>query len=457
MASEPVTTNLREECGSGNAEEQGRLPAVAARVAQHRCQMARLGRVEGLRSRQRRSLGYHEIRTGGDLRRKGGSLFVDNHVTSEAQRFTHRCHVVAERVAHEELDVQWPHRSKVQRGATLGDMLDFTQLSVGADVHHPLLLLDVVVRSGDHPRTILVLGNRTGKIESAPFWSGRDEMVRGLAKGMIVQVVGKVASYRESMQLEATSVRPLPKGSIALSELVPSVGPVDRYWHYLDETRAKISAPRLRAVLDLFYADDNFRLAYEQCPGSPGTGHHAALGGLLQHTTEVVRIGVAMARVAHADTELVAAAAMLHDIGKLRSYSWSTGVFDTTEEGRLIGHVVIGAMMLREALASAPTPLCTDDEALVLTHLILSHHGKLELGSPVRPLTLEAEILHYADDSSAKTASLGDAFASRELFPGGSRVSTRRVWQADNRFLVNIRPDFGRVGGGEIETADQQD
>ena len=331
-------------------------------------------------------------------------------------------------------------------------MLDLTQLATGSDIHHPLLLLDVQVRSGDHARTILVFGNRTGRIDSAPFWAGRDEMIRGLTKGMIVQVVGKVASYRDALQLDATSLRPLPRGAVPLADLVPSVGPVDRYWQYLDETRTRITAPRLRAVLDLFYADDEFRLAYEQCPGSPGTGHHAALGGLLQHTTEVVRIAVAIARVARADAELVAAGALLHDIGKLRSYAWETGVFETTEQGRLIGHVVLGAMMLREALAAAPARVCTDDEELILTHLILAHHGKLEFGSPVRPLTLESEILHYADDASAKTACLAEAFAMPEFFPGDQRVATRRVWQADNRWLVKIRPDFGR----ENETADQQ-
>ena len=105
-------------------------------------------------------------------------------------------------------------------------------------------------------------------------------------------------------------------------------------------------------------------------------------------------------------------------------------------------------MMLRDAIAAAPAELCTAEEALLLTHLILSHHGMLEFGAPVRPLTLEAEILHYADDASAKTASLNEAFGSNELFPGGARVSTRRVWQADNRWLVRIRPDFGRGADG---------
>src|SRR5690606_23093241 len=162
-------------------------------------------------------------------------------------------------------------------------------------------------------------------------------------------------------------------------------------WQFIDEVRSKIAAPRLRAVVDLFYADDGFRQRYQQCPGAPGTGHHALIGGLLQHTSEAVSTARQIARVARADGDLVSAGPLLHDIGKLESYSWETGVFDTTERGRMAGHVVIGAMMLRESMLAQPEPVCTAEEAMLLEHLILSHHGRLEYGSPVRPMTLEAE------------------------------------------------------------------
>lgn len=335
-------------------------------------------------------------------------------------------------------------------------MLDLTTLAVGDDVHHPLLVLDVAAKGGDHPRTVLTFGNRTGRIDSAPFWAGRDEIIRGIAKGMLVQVVGTVAAYRDSQQLEITSLRALPKGEVPLSELVPSVGAVDRYWTFLDDIRHRLTAPRLRAAVDLFYADEAFRERYEQCPGAPGTGHHAALGGLLQHTSEVVGIARSIARIARADEELVMVGAMLHDIGKLESYSWETGVFDTTERGRLAGHVAIGAMMFRGRYEAATTPPCTEEEANLLEHMILSHHGRLEYGSPVRPLTLEAEILHFADDASAKTAAINEAHASREFFPNDERVSTKRIWQLDNRWLFRIGADFGRSDDkAQSEAADQ--
>ena len=335
-------------------------------------------------------------------------------------------------------------------------MIDLTTLAEGDEVHHPLLVLDIIKKGGDHPRTVVVFGNRTGRIDSAPYWAGSDADIRELTKGSIVQVLGKISSYRDSLQLDPASVRPLPRGSVELRDFVPSVGPVDKYWQYLDECRDRLTAPRLRAAVDLFFADDAFREQFEQCPGAPGVGHHALLGGLLQHVSEVASIGRQIARVAKADEQLVIAGALLHDIGKLESYSWKGGIMETTERGRLAGHVVIGAMMLREALASSETAVCTEEEAMVLEHLILSHHGKLEYGSPVRPLTLEAEILSFADDASAKTATITESYASNEYFPADSRVSSRRLWQLDNRWLYRLQPDFGRdTNSGNDEAADQ--
>lgn len=327
-------------------------------------------------------------------------------------------------------------------------VLDIPALAPGDDVHHALSVVEVDVRAGDHPRTTLHFGNRTGRIASAPFWAGRDEQIRGIARGMQVQVVGKVTSYRDSNQLETVSVRVLPAGTIPLADLLPSVGPVDKYWQFIDEQREKLTAPRLRAALDLFYADDAFRERYEQCPGAPGTGHHAALGGLLQHTCEVLAIALQIARVARADIELVVAGVLLHDIGKIDCYSWEGGTFETTERGRLMGHVVQGVVLLEQAFHRAGGAVCTLPELLLLEHFILSHHGKLEFGAAVKPLTLEAEILHFADDASAKTASINEAYGSRELFPEGSGVSTKKIWQLDNRWMVKAAMDFGRARDG---------
>ncbi|HEX9394027.1 MAG TPA: HD domain-containing protein, partial [Gemmatimonadales bacterium] len=165
-------------------------------------------------------------------------------------------------------------------------------------------------------------------------------------------------------------------------------------------------------------------------------------GGLLKHTTEVAVIARAITRVAGADQDLVLAGVLLHDIGKLDAYRWDGG-FAYTDAGHLVGHVVLGALALEQRLNECATPPCTDAERALLQHLILAHHGRLEYGSPVTPLTLEAEVLHWADNASAKTASMADALRDADAF-GEGLVSQRRFWQLDQRRAFRGSSDWGQ-------------
>jgi len=209
----------------------------------------------------------------------------------------------------------------------------------------------------------------------------------------------------------------------------------------LDAWRREIAKPRLAAVLALLYDEEDFRRRYERCPASIA-GHHAALGGLLKHTTEVAVIARAITRVAGADQDLVLAGVLLHDIGKLDAYRWDGG-FAYTDAGHLVGHVVLGALALERRLNECATPTCTDAERALLQHLILAHHGRLEYGSPVTPMTLEAEVLHWADNASAKTASMADALRDADAF-GEELVSQRRFWQLDQRRAFRGSSDWGQ-------------
>jgi 3'-5' exoribonuclease len=235
----------------------------------------------------------------------------------------------------------------------------------------------------------------------------------------------------------------LPAESIDARALLPSVGGVERYWEALDGWRSEIRKPRLKRVVDLFYADPDFRTRYQQCPASV-RGHHAALGGLLKHTTEVAAIARTIARASNADAQLVLAGALLHDIGKLDSYRWDT-LFEYTSAGSLMGHVVLGALMLERRLAEERPPACTPVEHDILLHLILSHHGRPELGSPVLPMTLEAEVLHWADNASAKTASVASAIANPANFPDGPEAGSvsSPVRGLENRRFFKDRSDWG--------------
>ncbi|MFI5235798.1 MAG: HD domain-containing protein [Gemmatimonadales bacterium] len=322
---------------------------------------------------------------------------------------------------------------------------DLKRLGLGERIQDPLLVHEVDQRTyqGDKTMTTLTLGNASGTVESAPFWEQEQHLVQGVKRGDVVQVIGELGAYKDKRQLQVTSLRVLPRGTIDWEQLLPSAGDVSRYWETIDKWRGEIAGPRLRAVLSLFYDDPEFRKCYGQCPAST-IGHHAELGGLVKHTVEVASIGRHIAKVAHADVDLVTAGVLLHDIGKLEAYRWD-GLFVATDKNALYGHVVLGALMVdRRVRGAAPMP-CTEQELDILMHLVLSHHGRLEFGAPVVPTMLEAEIVHYADNASAKTASFADALADASNFNGDDLVSAKGIWQLDRRRAYRGMSDWGHI------------
>ena len=295
---------------------------------------------------------------------------------------------------------------------------DLKRLAVGVRVQNPLLVVEVEHRdSARGGFTTLTLGNRHGQLSTAPFWSEDLPRLAGIERGVVAQVIGEVGLYNGKRQLKVSFIQALPRGTVDWRQLLPSVIDVAPYWDALDRWRSEIRGPRLRRTLDLFYADNDFRGRYEQCPAST-TGHHAELGGLLRHTCEVAAIGRAIAKVCRADADVVIAGALLHDIGKLEAYRWD-GAFEATER-----------------------------ELTILHHLIASHHGRQEFGAAVAPMTLEAEVLHFADNASAKTASMADALTDPDNFSGEALVSARGLWQLDRRRAYRGGSDWGVNGGG---------
>ena len=317
-----------------------------------------------------------------------------------------------------------------------------TRLTPGARVAGVFLVTALEPRSYGEGKecTVLTLSSAAGPIESAPVWSGRRAMLHGITSGMVVDVAGEVQIYRGRRQLEVARIAP-SAAATAPWTLLPTAGDPAPRWKQLDQWRAEIGGPRLAAVVSLFYDDADFRSCYGQCPAST-TGHHAEIGGLLRHTCEVAAIGRTVAECCGADADLVLAGALLHDIGKLDAYRWHTG-FETTEAGALLGHVALGLALLGRRVAAQPVPPCTETELLLLLHLIASHHGRPEFGATVPPLTLEAEVLHYADNASAKTASMAGALADPEHFTGEAPLSTRTLWQLDRRRAYRGRSDWG--------------
>jgi 3'-5' exoribonuclease len=247
----------------------------------------------------------------------------------------------------------------------------------------------------------LELNDSGGRVD-AVMWDGFDEELTRTPLGQVLRVHGRMEAYDDRPQVIVNSISVPASGSYDPSALMPSSerDPAEMLSE-LDKIIASVEHPLLRKLIEVAFSEDNFRVKFTQAPAAK-RWHQAYIGGLLEHTLNVVAHARALAvRYSEIENDLVIAGALLHDIGKISEYSWD-GYLDSSTEGRLVGHLVIGVELLNGWIGQIdnfPKPL-----AWQLKHLILSHHGSLEFGSPVPPRTLEALVVHYADDLDSKVS-----------------------------------------------------
>lgn len=257
------------------------------------------------------------------------------------------------------------------------------------------LLLDksVSVTRNGQPYLAFTVGDRSGRIE-ARYWNVPDDLPGRLMPGEALRLDATVTSWKGALQLTVTAAEPCPIES--LDELLV-ISPVcrEKLVAELREVIAGVGEPFLRELLENLLLTADFLPRYAAAPAAR-RNHHAWSGGLLAHSLAVARAALAVAGRygGYVDRNLLVAAALLHDVGKVAEYT-SPPAIDWTDEGRLIGHIVLGAQMVERAIAEVPdfpVPL-----RLRLLHAILAHHGGPDKGSPVAPQTLEAVLLHHLD------------------------------------------------------------
>ncbi|MGB6696473.1 MAG: HD domain-containing protein, partial [Terracidiphilus sp.] len=285
------------------------------------------------------------------------------------------------------------------------------------------------------PYLSLTLGDKTDRIEGRVWELNDPRIAKDFDRGNIVKVRGSVSRYGEQPQVKIDQLRKALAGEADKMDMLPATTrDVGELWMQLEATVGSIGNPDLKRLLNALLADAELARAYREAPAARQL-HHAWLGGLLEHVISL--LGLADRVAAHyplLDRDLLLTGVILHDIGKIRELEWDTG-FDYTIEGILLGHIQMGVELVEKTIAGLPG--FPDRLRTLVVHMILSHHGKLEFGSPKLPMIPEALALSFVDDLDAKMQAVMSEFEKSVREGKAPDELTGKVWALDQRQLLN--------------------
>jgi 3'-5' exoribonuclease len=293
----------------------------------------------------------------------------------------------------------------------------------------------------------LLLGDRTGELD-AKMWDNVSEVLEGFDRDDFVKVKGLIQIFHNRPQLTIHKVRRLDDSEVDYADYFPSSKrDPNEMWLVLRGEVAGMTNPHLKALVEALLDDEEVARRYRQAPAAKQI-HHAYLGGLIEHVLSLAALArMTAAHYPYIDRDLLLAGVVLHDIGKIYELNYERG-FSYSTEGQLIGHINIALRMVADKLRGLPDfppPL-----AILLEHMILSHHGQLDFGSPKLPQFPEALLLHYLDDMDSKMECMRSlAENDRQVegcFTTYSTALARPVLKVDrywNRAPANPQPGAG--------------
>jgi len=261
-------------------------------------------------------------------------------------------------------------------------------------------------KSGE-PYLALTLGDRSGQLE-AKMWDNVEDVLNAFDQDDFLKVKGLVNKYKNRFQLTVHKLRKLGESEIDFSDYLPKTTKnIDDLWKALAEFVASFQNPHLKALVQAFMSDPEIAAAFRNAPAAK-TLHHAYIGGLLDHVVSLFRSCDLVCRnYPQVNRDLLLSGAFFHDIGKIHELAYNRS-FSYTTRGQLLGHMIIELEMLQAKLALVPDfPL---ELKTLLEHLIISHHGEYEFGSPKLPMFPEALLLHYMDDLDSKMEAMRAQF-----------------------------------------------
>ena len=252
-----------------------------------------------------------------------------------------------------------------------------------------------------------VLTDKSGALPGV-MWEDFADSIAACSEGCYVKAQGQISRYQGKFQMQLQRIRFAAETEIDPTDYLPvSQFDVDEMWSELRGYVSGFANEDLQRLVFAFLDDPQIAQAYRTAPAAKML-HHAWIGGLLEHVVTLVRVCKATAPFyPEVDPDLLITGAILHDIGKIRELHWKSS-FGYTLEGQLIGHISIAQGMLQEKVrALEPFP---EKLRVLVEHMILSHHGKYEFGSPKLPMTPEALLLNTLDDLEAKMQTMRNAF-----------------------------------------------
>ena len=323
---------------------------------------------------------------------------------------------------------------------------------------------DMPISRSGKPYLNLKLMDKTGEMEGR-VWDNAERLSGNFKKNDFILIKGSAVLYQGVVQLNISSIKKYPDEEVDLENFLPTAARNGD--EMLDDLTAIINNMEnryLRELLMLFVNDEEIRSLWKKAPAAKGM-HHVYLGGLLEHALSLSKLALDVVKhynsaeatlleeeastddLSHPsrgiNEDLLVSGAILHDIGKIYELSYDKS-FDYTDEGRLLGHITIGIEMIGKKVSQVPD--FPRELATLLKHLILSHHGHLAFGSPKRPKTVEAVMLHYLDDMDSKIQSIQSLIKkdnSDSNWTGYHRLYERCIYKGPSTGIQPVESPFG--------------
>ena len=297
-------------------------------------------------------------------------------------------------------------------------------------------------KKNGEPYLALVLADRTGQIE-AKMWDNVEEFIAAFEQDDFLKIKGLINKYKNRFQLTIHKLRRMGEAEIDYTDYLPkTTKDIGELWRTLADFVGTFQNPHLKALVESFMADPEIAERYRNAPAAK-TLHHAYIGGLLDHVVSLFRSCDLMSRnYPQINRDLLLTGAFLHDIGKIDELTYKRS-FSYTTRGQLLGHMIIELEMLQAKLAKLPD--FPPELKTLLEHLIISHHGQYDFGSPKLPMFPEALMLHYLDDLDSKMEAMRAHFERESELEG--------PWTSYNPSLGRPLLDSRKFAQGEKAAA----